>query len=531
LIINSLKTKLIISYATLIIFVVFIKVVSLHYLQLPQLYSLEALSDEKDINRIKTAFISKSKELGVINYDNAVWDDTYHYVNNKNTEFTDSNFVTDTYKSLGINGIHIYDKEMQVVWKQAWDHDDWSLLTFTPFDQPSPFVKQQILISDELLIKNMNKPVSRVGFTFLNDRLIIFAATSIFQATLKGDYNGTMLFWRFFDEKILIDLQQRSGIDFTIEVTQTDLKAPLKLTSKDSHREKSYRTKQGDIYEFIPFATGSKGIKFTYKAPKRQFSTSWLNYETVMTLSLFLLTLLILFVFLHNFIIRPILKADNIVEAIIQKNDHSIRFSSERKDELGTLFNLIDRLLDGFESKEQQLTSHNIRLQNISETDSLTKIPNRRAFDSYMKKLLATNLIGLEVSILVCDVDYFKKYNDYYGHSKGDKTLYSIAQTLRTNLHEDTDFVARYGGEEFVIILKGTDKESGQAVANNLVKKVANLNISHTTSDISEVVTISIGIHTCLMTGQQQYMTFFELADGALYQAKEQGRNRAISAG
>ena len=106
---NSLKTKLILFYLLLIIFVIFIKVISLHYIQLPQLYTLEASSDEKDISRIKMAFTSKSKEYGVINYDNAVWDDTYHYVNNKNMAFTDSNFVTDTYKSLGLNGISIYD--------------------------------------------------------------------------------------------------------------------------------------------------------------------------------------------------------------------------------------------------------------------------------------------------------------------------------------------------------------------------------------------------------------------------------------
>ncbi|GAW94734.1 MULTISPECIES: sensor domain-containing diguanylate cyclase [Colwellia] len=527
--INSLKTKLIIFYLFLIIFVIFIKVGDLNLIQLPQLYALEALSDEKDISRIKMAFTSKSREYGVINYDNAVWDDTYHYVDNKNSQFTESNFVLDTYKSLGINGIHIYDKQTVTIWQQAWNITDWSPLTFPPFDQPSTFVKKHILISEELIIKNNNKPVSRVGFTLLDDKLILFAATSIFKANLTGNANGTMLFWRFFDEQVLTDLQQRAGIKFTIEVIQPNLKNTVKLTSKNSFIKNSYRTKKDEIFDIIPLITNNGAIKFTYQAPIRQFATSWLNHATIVSSTLLLLTLGVLFIFFHYFIIRPILQADNMVTAIIKDNDHSIRFASKRKDELGTLFNLIDRLLDGVESNEQQLISHNVRLQHISQTDSLTKIPNRRAFDTTMKKLLQVSPLGLDVAILVVDVDYFKKYNDCYGHAQGDKTLYAIAQTLRKNLHEDTDFVARYGGEEFVVVLKNTDKKSAQAVANNLVNIIADLKISHQDSDITDIVTISIGIHAFVISGQTQYMPLFELADQALYQAKEQGRNRAIT--
>ena len=499
--------------------------------QLPQLYTLEALSDEKDISRIKMAFTSKSLEYGVINYDNAVWNDSYHYVNNQNKEFTDNNFVIDTYKSLGINGIHIYNKQADTIWHRSWDLVSLRPLTFPPFDQPSEFVKKNILISDELIIKNNNKPVSQVGFTLLDNKLILFAATSIFKANLTGKANGTMLFWRFFDEQVLVDLQQRAGIKFSIEVIQPNIINAKRLTSKSIFIEESHRTDKGLIFNVFPLATGHGVIQFTYQAPRRQFSTSWVNHSTVITSLLFLLTLGMLFVFFHYFIIRPILRADNIVTAIIKDNDHSIRFSSTRKDELGTLLNLIDRLLDGVESNEQQLISHNARLQTISQTDSLTKIPNRRAFDRYMKELLATSPLGLDVSILVADVDYFKKYNDCYGHAKGDKTLYAVAQSLRKNLHEDTDFVARYGGEEFVMVLKHTDKKAAQAVANNLVKIIAGLKIAHKDSETSNIVTISIGFHTFVISRQEQYMPLFELADKALYQAKEQGRNRAIAVG
>lgn len=527
--ITSLKTKLIFVYFILVVFVVLIKITTLIMVELPQLYALEAVSDTKDISRIKMAFNAKSKELSVINYDNAVWDDTYHYVNTRDVEFTNTNFVQDTYRSLGINGIHIYDKSLATIWHQAWMHKSWSNIEFSPFNQPSEFVKDNILISEESVSKNNTQPITKSGFTFINNKLIVYSATSIFKANLSGDTNGTMLFWRFFDDLVLKDLQQRTGINFTIEIVEPSLENSVKLSSKDSFIDGSFRTEDGKIFESIQLATGNGAIKFTYQAPVRLFSTRWLNRSTITSSLLFLSTLLLLFVFFHLFIIRPIIRADKMVKAIITNNDRSFRVSSNRKDELGNLFNLIDRLLDDVVSNEQQLVSHNMRLQKISRTDSLTQIPNRRAFDNYMKSLFAISPLNLDVAILICDVDYFKKYNDGYGHAKGDKTLYSIAQTLRKNLHEDTDFVARYGGEEFVIVLKDTNEKDALAVANNLVKIIAELNISHKASEVANHVTISIGLHAFVIANQEQYMPLFELADKALYQAKAQGRNKAIA--
>jgi sensor domain CHASE-containing protein len=287
LFIHSLKTKLIIFYTFLILLVTFIKISDFYFIQLPQLYALEALSDEKDISRINMAFTTKSNEYSVMSYDNAVWDETYHYINNRNTEFTENNFVLDTYRSLGVNGIHLYDRQSKTVWHQAWDHADWSPLTFPPFDQPSPFVKQHILISDALITKNNNRPISRTGFTFLKNKLILFSATSIFKANLKDNANGTMLFWRFLDKKILTNLQQRAGISFTIQVIQPSTKNTIKLTSKNDFIKDSYRTEKGEIFGIIPLDTGNGSIKFTYQAPTRQFSTSWLNHSTLITSVLF----------------------------------------------------------------------------------------------------------------------------------------------------------------------------------------------------------------------------------------------------
>jgi diguanylate cyclase (GGDEF)-like protein len=215
----------------------------------------------------------------------------------------------------------------------------------------------------------------------------------------------------------------------------------------------------------------------------------------------------------------------------VQHNDRTSRFQSKRADELGSLFNLIDLLLTNIASQEQELLSHNVKLQHISETDGLTQIANRRSFDLYMTKLLSIEEKGLPVSLLVCDVDFFKKYNDYYGHAKGDSALRLIASSLQRKLHQETDFVARYGGEEFVVVLKNTNQTDAYSVAKNLLHSIINLKIQHEKSLVSPFVTISIGICSFNLSNEtppKTAMFYFEKADKALYSAKKEGRNRAV---
>jgi len=505
-----------------------IETLNLSYIQLPQLYLMEKHSDQKDLNRIKIAFQSVSNELDVINYDNAVWTETYDYINNRNENYTKDNFVIDAFKSIGLNGIYIYDIKGNKVWGQAWNKKTWTPMSFTAFDLPSSFVKSKLLISQGAVKKSNNKPVTRSGYAFLNNKLILFSATSVFKANLTGKSNGTMLFWRFVDEEVLTKLQQRSGIKFNIEVINSVIEGSL-INTELTRDEVSIRSAEGEISGYYPLFANMGAIQFNYQAPKRQFDIDWFNQSTIIMSLLFSITLLIVTLFVHYVVIRPILKAEKFVRNVVKNNDHTVRLNSPRKDELGNLFNLIDRLLDDVASQEQELISHNLRLQKISRTDGLTNIANRRAFDIHMQTLLETGLQGMEVSILICDVDYFKKYNDYYGHAKGDNALRLIAESLQKNLHLETDFVARYGGEEFIVVLKNTNEKQALSVANNLLKCIRALGIEHQESDVLDVVTISIGLYNFSMGSQKNYEPLFEIADQALYSAKDNGRNQVCS--
>lgn len=160
--------------------------------------------------------------------------------------------------------------------------------------------------------------------------------------------------------------------------------------------------------------------------------------------------------------------------------------------------------------------------------DALTQIPNRRSFsETIMRELNRCQRENFPLSIIMCDVDNFKAYNDTYGHTKGDDCLVKVAQVLKNSLHRSTDFCARYGGEEFVVILPNTTRDGGLQVAERLRHELELLTIPHEKSRPLGIVTMSFGLSTRGETDTPiAHEKLIQQADTALYQAKTNGRNR-----
>lgn len=202
--------------------------------------------------------------------------------------------------------------------------------------------------------------------------------------------------------------------------------------------------------------------------------------------------------------------------------------SEKVKQTLGSL----KKTNEGLESmvlvRTQELSEANQRLQHLSNTDNLTKLPNRRYFEETLDEELDNLKQGKinNLSLLMCDIDFFKQYNDTYGHQAGDECLEQVA-TLVKHSTRKSDTVARYGGEEFIVILPGANQQVAQRVAQSIIDQLANENIAHSGSAILPRVSISIGISA--LTDNKSLMTkatIIEQADKALYEAKSQGRNR-----
>jgi diguanylate cyclase (GGDEF)-like protein/PAS domain S-box-containing protein len=175
------------------------------------------------------------------------------------------------------------------------------------------------------------------------------------------------------------------------------------------------------------------------------------------------------------------------------------------------------------------LADSHIRMEELSNTDQLTGLPNRRIFEEFLehewKRSLRTRS---PISALLIDIDFFKQYNDHYGHEQGDQCLKHVAAVLNKGIGRTADLLSRFGGEEFIVVLPETNPDGAVIVGNRLIEALNRSNYPHVKSQMG-IVTVSIGAATCIAEPGEESHTIVKLADMALYRAKEQGRNRVVS--
>ncbi len=176
-----------------------------------------------------------------------------------------------------------------------------------------------------------------------------------------------------------------------------------------------------------------------------------------------------------------------------------------------------------------QLQVANQKLQQLAILDGLTGVANRRYFDLVLdNEWQRLTREKQPLSLILCDIDYFKAYNDAYGHPQGDRCLQKVAKVLQESIRRPADLVARYGGEEFAVILPNTDFKGALFVAKNISELLAKKQLPHCKSNVSKYVTCSIGIATQIPSLTHTAKVTVESADRALYQAKKQGRNQIV---
>lgn len=185
-----------------------------------------------------------------------------------------------------------------------------------------------------------------------------------------------------------------------------------------------------------------------------------------------------------------------------------------------------DRLAELVEERTTELRAANVLLEELSRSDPLTGLANRRHFDEIKEVEFRRALrLGQPLTVLMCDVDFFKRYNDHYGHAQGDECLKAVADTLKSVFARAGEVVARLGGEEFVVLLPGVDAESAHRSAVRLQQRLAEREVPHEASAVSPYVTLSVGLSGFDPETVDQFDQLLRRADEALYRAKTQGRN------
>ena len=268
------------------------------------------------------------------------------------------------------------------------------------------------------------------------------------------------------------------------------------------------------------------------------------------TLHSLIITFVLLGIFLF-FLKREFVHLRKLTKSVLAYDPKLNNFDlqkSDRSDEVSVIHNaivdmvekiasyttLLDEMNLSLEEKIQERTKElqkaNEKLEKMSMTDPLTKIANRRQFEDYAHNIweLASRT-NTKVSFVMCDIDYFKKVNDTYGHIVGDEVLKNIANILQDSLKRFSDLVARYGGEEFVIVLYDTDLTGAWELCREITEHLKNPNNFIINGMEIAPFTMSYGVSSVVPTNNHDYKDLLKFADDALYMAKESGRNRIMS--
>jgi len=190
---------------------------------------------------------------------------------------------------------------------------------------------------------------------------------------------------------------------------------------------------------------------------------------------------------------------------------------------VGFMFDISER-----KKNEEELLRLQKELEALSYKDGLTEVPNRRMFDVTLEREWANaRRSGRPLSVVMIDIDYFKEYNDHYGHLAGDECLKRVASIISGAASRPRDFIARFGGEEFVMVLPETNAEAAERIAERCRCLVVNEAMPHARSSADPCLTVSLGVGTIVPTPLDNLKTFIDGVDKLMYRAKQHGRNRA----
>lgn len=239
-------------------------------------------------------------------------------------------------------------------------------------------------------------------------------------------------------------------------------------------------------------------------------------------------------VFLQIFQIQPLIFLQSFTGILSLTALLFAALTQEREQARKALTQMIDSLENQVKCRtcelqvaQQKLQFANQELEKLVNLDALTQVANRRWFDRTLEQEWYRLLREQKpLSLLMLDIDYFKAYNDFYGHPQGDSCLHQVAQVLTQAAGRSADGVARYGGEEFAILLPSTDLIGAIAIAEKIQCTLAHLRLAHRASPLQPTLTVSIGITCLIPTPPHPPKTLVQQADQALYQAKRQGRNQ-----
>ena len=474
---------------------------------------LEADQAERMMTRLLRNFEAELTHLNDLNTDWSNWDGMYFFAKDGSATFMQDELAPEALQSAKINLMAVIDAQGNFIARQAFDLAS-GLEVATDAFEPALLAVKAAQQQDRLS--------EACGAYNLDSRSLLLCWQPIRRTDHSGDYVGTLLMARVLDSLILDRMRMQSAIDFDIHTI--DDASPIQLDKIPRAQQPAssnlLRIGKNMVSAELSGLNGNPALEIQMRFPDDISNNGNQVIHWVMSVMLLVVALNggALIIGVHLLLVNRIKSVSGELKAISAAASWDKRITSAvGSDELSTLGEDVNQLLEVI---SEQVMS----LESLTLTDALTQIANRRAFDQRLAiELDARTRSSLPLALLMLDVDYFKLYNDNYGHPAGDGALRVLGEILRETAGRPSDLPARVGGEEFAILLPNTSLEGAQALAERLFERLKEINIPHAFSLAAHHLTVSIGI---TVAGNEPMESFVARADHAVYQSKARGRNR-----
>ncbi len=483
----------------------------------PAFLRMEKEGAIKSAERVMGVMDAQLSSMNLLTRDWAVWDDMFEFILRPTPAFVASNMSDESLKNAGLNAVMVISSNGTVVALKTRPLTNGSSLSLTDFE---PFRPALIPLLDA------GKPAGRCGYIKAQLTLLLLCASPVSHSDGTEAHIGGVIMVRELSPTLLIDI-----------ATQSKEKIELIPVAKPL-------PERWPLPSFIYLPATSVGVSYTNDTLTLEFDLPDLAGKPLTTVRLpvdramvtqgqlairqmtlqlgvtVLVTCTLLALLVHFGFAVPLRRLQRHIRSIHENRQWETPVDDRRSDELGLLAREINGLLGVIRRQVETLTS-------LSMTDALTGLANRRNFDQRLEEEInRANRKKQPLSLLAIDIDYFKQFNDHYGHPEGDVALQRVAGLLRghTRMY---DLTARVGGEEFAVMLIDTPGDGALTFAQNLVQAIRDAEIAHAKSQVGPFVTISIGVSQ-FHPGQDTSRQLIEHADMALYAAKAAGRNQVM---
>ncbi len=460
---------------------------------------------QNNISALAAVYENDKVNFSLFNQDWAKWDNTYQFANGHRPSFPYDNILSPSFLETETDAVVIINRQGELLYA--------SQKKGKVFQETNDITN----ITQDLDTNHVLNRDGQSGLIRHNGHLAYYVSHLIQDSAKQQEPNGVLVFIRDFNQRFLKRLNVPNGVIFTITPLNPGESSPIPVV-------KTFKiTRLKDTYVFgIGNSMGNIIATAQFNYPKNSTPTA-LDSTTIFSITSLLTLPLFITVIIYFMLLRPIIE---------------ISIHINRMKKTGEVYRLkqknhiteIDGFLKRFNILVDKIHNYQKKLLDDSNTDGLTQIYNRKYFDeAYDLAWRASARNNTPLNIIMIDIDYFKKYNDHYGHQEGDNALKKVAQALNELTRRADDTLARYGGEEFVIVSHSANEEQLNSKAQSILQSVRDLKIPHAQSGISTILTISCG--ACLITNSGPWMKnlkdiSLKTADEALYQAKNNGRNQ-----